>query len=93
MTLLYLWRSSPEAAIDRVARRVRQGGHDIPPEVVARRYEKWIANMRRLFPPLADIALIYDNRDGERILVAQREFGSPLRICDQGRWDLIRRQS
>jgi predicted ABC-type ATPase len=31
ITLLYLWLPSPEAAIERVARRVAQGGHDIPP--------------------------------------------------------------
>lgn len=33
ITLLYLWLPSPEAAIARVARRVREGGHDVPVDV------------------------------------------------------------
>src|SRR5260370_30901259 len=30
VTLLFLWLPSPQAALDRVARRVRQGGHGVP---------------------------------------------------------------
>jgi predicted ABC-type ATPase len=48
--------------------------------------------MQRLYLPLADIASIYDNSDAAHILIAEREFGSPLRIHDQERWELIRRQ-
>jgi predicted ABC-type ATPase len=31
ITLLFLYLASPDAALQRVARRVRQGGHNIPP--------------------------------------------------------------
>ena len=40
VTLLYFWLSSPELAVERVARRVREGGHNIPKDVIYRRYEK-----------------------------------------------------
>lgn len=35
---LYLWLPSPQAAIERVAQRVSRGGHNIPAEVIVRRY-------------------------------------------------------
>ena len=33
VNLIYFWLSSPDLAIQRVAQRVRNGGHDIPKEV------------------------------------------------------------
>lgn len=36
--LLFLWLRAPELAIQRVAERVRLGGHDIPEAVIRRRY-------------------------------------------------------
>jgi predicted ABC-type ATPase len=38
VSLIYLWVPSPEYSIARVARRVSQGGHHIPEEVIRRRY-------------------------------------------------------
>ncbi len=91
VTLLYLWLPSPEAAIARVARRVRQGGHDIPADVILRRYWKGIANMLNLYLPLADVAAIYDNSDGARVLVAEQKRDGALAIHDQARWTSIER--
>ena len=48
ITLLYFWLPTPEDAIARVARRVSQGGHNIPEDVVLRRYYAGISNMRSL---------------------------------------------
>src|SRR5271156_4423786 len=70
VTLLYLWLPAPAVAIERVARRVRQGGHDIPPDVIVRRYWKGVANMQNLYLPAADIAALYDNSDDTPILIA-----------------------
>ena len=36
--LLFLWLPSPEMAVARVASRVQQGGHNVPEDVVIRRY-------------------------------------------------------
>jgi predicted ABC-type ATPase len=77
VTLLYLWLPSPQAALDRVARRVRQGGHGIPSDVVIRRYRAGLANMRHLYLALADVAAIYDNSDEGRTLVAERMPDAP----------------
>jgi len=44
--IAFLWLPTPEAALDRVARRVRDGGHSIPRDVVIRRWKAGAANMR-----------------------------------------------
>lgn len=93
LTLLFLWLPSPQAALDRVARRVREGGHGVPNDVVIRRYKAGLINMRRLYLPLADVAAIYDNSDAGRVLVAERLPGAPLAIHDAARWTMIERNS
>jgi predicted ABC-type ATPase len=91
VALLFLWLPTPEAALDRVARRVRQGGHAIPRDVVIRRWKAGSANMRNLYLPLSDVAAIHDNSDGTRILVAERTPDAPLVVHDAARWAMIER--
>jgi predicted ABC-type ATPase len=44
VTLFFVWLPSEEMAISRVADRVKKGGHNIPIEVIKRRYAKGIRN-------------------------------------------------
>ena len=39
INLLYIWLQSAELAVQRVAVRVRSGGHSIPETTIRRRYE------------------------------------------------------
>lgn len=89
MTLIFLWLPSPDMAVERVARRIREGGHAIPPDVIRRRYTAGIRNMHRLYLPLADSAAIYDNSDGRLTLIAEREAGDELVVVDRLRWSKI----
>jgi predicted ABC-type ATPase len=91
LTLVYLWLPSPQAALDRVARRVREGGHSIPNDVVVRRYWAGLANLQLLYLPLADVAVIYDNSDGQGTLIAERLKERSLVIHDAHRWATIER--
>lgn len=43
--LLYFWLSSVELAIDRIAERVKKGGHSIGDEIVERRYYRGLKNL------------------------------------------------
>ncbi len=86
LNLLFLWLPSPEAALDRVARRVQEGGHAVPPEIVRRRFRSGLANMKQFYLPLADEASIYDNSDRGRVLVAEKKSGADLTLHDEGRW-------
>ena len=87
--LLFLWLPTPEAALERVARRVRAGGHSIPRDVVIRRWKTGLENMRNLYLPLSDGAQIHDNSDGTRILIAERTPDAPLVVHDAVRWAMI----
>ena len=91
--LLFLWLPTPEAALERVARRVREGGHAIPKDVVIRRWKTGLINMRNLYLPLSDGAQIHDNSDGTRILIAERTPDAPLVVHDAVRWAMIEKVS
>jgi predicted ABC-type ATPase len=92
ITLVFLWLPSPLAALDRVARRVAQGGHAIPADVVVRRYWSGLANLGSLYLPLPDVAAIYDNADDARILIAERAPPASLVVHDAKRWAQIERE-
>jgi predicted ABC-type ATPase len=49
ITLVYFWLTSPEEAIARVATRVSKGGHDIPHDVIRRRYYGGLTNLFKLY--------------------------------------------
>jgi len=89
ITFIFLWLPSAEMALSRVARRVSQGGHRIPDEVVVRRYSAGLRNMRDLYVPLADMALIYDNTNERGDLIASRQLNGPFEVHDRIRWASI----
>ena len=61
INLCYVWLDSIALAQERVALRVKMGGHNIPPDVIARRYARSIQNFRDLYLPIADRWRVYDN--------------------------------
>lgn len=70
VVLIYFWLSSPEAAQLRVAQRVQEGGHNIPIETIRRRFHAGINNLFKLFMPVVDDWMLYDNSDLRKVLVA-----------------------
>ncbi len=58
--LFFLWIPSEEIAVNRVANRVRQGGHHIPEQVIRRRYQSGILNLLNLYHSLLDSCWLYD---------------------------------
>ena len=76
----------------RVAKRVRLGGHGLPVEIIVRRYWAGLRNMRRLYLPLADLGMIYDNSDEGRVLVAESAL-TGLIVHDPARWKAIEEAS
>ncbi|MDE5629409.1 MAG: zeta toxin family protein [Muribaculaceae bacterium] len=63
VVLLFFWLSSPEMAIERVAKRVHEGGHNIPRETVIRRYWVGLCNFFNIFAPIVDSWMFIDNVD------------------------------
>jgi predicted ABC-type ATPase len=71
VTLVYFWLSSPELAIERVKTRVISGGHDIPVDIIRRRYKAGIQNLSRLYMPVCDYWMIIDNSEPPFEIVAE----------------------
>lgn len=65
--LFFLSLDTPETAIARVKARVQQGGHDVPEETIRRRFASGLANFHKLYKPLVDAWLLYDNSGDEPI--------------------------
>ena len=59
--LVFLSLPSMELALQRIAARVRQGGHDVPRADVVRRFDRSEKNFQLLYRVLADKWAIYDN--------------------------------
>lgn len=89
--LVYLWLQNADLAIKRVQERVRLGGHDVPKEVVRRRYERGLSNFFNLYRPIADSWIMLDNSQGPSpTLIAWRNVGGPLQIVKTGPWEHLR---
>ena len=69
--LLFFWLRSPELAMQRVAERVGKGGHDIPVDIIRRRYVGGINNLFNLFAKEVDYWAIFDNSDTPCTMVAK----------------------
>ena len=68
--VLFFWLNSPELAMLRVAERVANGGHNIPQEVIKRRYVAGICNLFNLFMREVDSWVIFDNSENPRKQIA-----------------------
>jgi len=56
----------------RVAMRVEEGGHDIPKEVIHRRYWAGLNNLFRIYMPIVDAWSLYDN-NYSTLLIADKD--------------------
>jgi predicted ABC-type ATPase len=56
----YVGLKSPELHVERVAARVRRGGHPIPEETIRQRYDRSRLNLVQLLPSLTALR-VYDN--------------------------------
>ena len=66
--LIFLWLPTVDLAIERVAMRVAQGGHDIPEHVIRRRYEAGLRNLER-YKSLVDHWQVFDNAGESPVLL------------------------
>lgn len=60
--LLLVGLTSPTLSAERVAMRVSQGGHDVPPEKLKGRFPRTLANLSAAIARLAHV-VVYDNSD------------------------------
>lgn len=66
--LLFFWLETPQLAKMRVLQRVTEGGHNIPEDVIVRRYWRGINNLFEVFMPIVNAWAVYDNRSETRLI-------------------------
>lgn len=75
VSLYFLSLPNAETAINRVAERVQQGGHDIPEAVVRRRFASGLDNFHKLYKMAVSDWVLYDNTGAEPVLIEWGENG------------------
>ena len=70
VTLLFFWLKSPEQAQERVAERVSKGGHNIPQDIIVRRYYEGIDNLFKIYMPIVDTWVLVNNSETPRSIIA-----------------------
>lgn len=89
VAIYYFSLDNAQLAVRRVKLRVSLGGHDVPADIVRRRFARSRANFFALYAPLADDWALFDNSHaGEARLVAESSQ-QQLQIKDTATWTRI----
>ncbi len=90
VVLLYFWLETISLAKERVKTRFSEGGHNIEPDVIERRYKAGIQNLFDIYLDLADYVLIFDNSQGNHRLIADKSVNELLHIIDSVKFNELK---
>jgi len=87
-TLLFFWLRSSDLAVKRVETRVKEGGHNIPEDVIRRRYKNGLKNFFDIYESIVDEWMFIDN-SGEpyEIIARKNSTGEILKNVDK--WNTL----
>ena len=91
VTLLFFWLQNVELAIERVKTRVKEGGHNIPTDVIKRRYINGIVNLFDIYLPIVNEAMIFDNSAGMPELIAEKTLKTAIDVIDNIKFDKLKK--
>ena len=91
ITLLFLSLDSVELAISRVVMRVKEGGHNIPKDVIERRFTKGLKNFFNLYVPIVDRWLLINNSEKEFITIARGSINGILFVENKSIWNQLKK--
>lgn len=93
VTLIFFWLESAEMAIERVKKRVEEGGHNIEIDVIRRRYKRGVQNLFEIYLPLASEVLIFDGSTIDLEKIASRVWGQPIEVLNHTKWEKLKELS
>lgn len=89
--LIFLYLASDDLAVQRVAFRVMNGGHDVPEKTIRRRFRAGLQNLFRIYAPVVDTWRVYDNSKGnEPELIASGSTGQVRKVPKPDLWRSLR---
>lgn len=87
--LFFLWIPDTELAIERIKDRVAEGGHHVPIQDVKRRFKRSIRNFFKLYQPLVDSWMLFNNAGRIPALIAKTKNGQ-IFVINQELFDTIK---
>lgn len=93
ITLVFFWLDSVELAIERVKIRVEEGGHNIPVNVIKRRYMAGLKNLFQLYIPVSSYWMIFNNSSLSAELIAEGYSNVEIHIQNKRTFELIKKIS
>jgi predicted ABC-type ATPase len=90
VVLLFFWLNNVQLAIERVKTRVQEGGHNIPTDVIVRRYKNGIKNLFDIYLPIVDEGYIFDNSEIKSLLIANKTFNNSVTIFDELKFNEVK---
>lgn len=88
--MIFLWLENVELAKERVKTRVSDGGHNIEPHVIERRYIKGIKYLFDIYLPIVHGAFLFDNSFGVPEIIGQKTLNTDLEIIDKTKYAQLR---
>ena len=78
VTVFFLWIPDIKLAHERIKQRVKSGGHDVPFDDVKRRFERSRNNFIKLYEPLCDAWVLFDNSARRYAEISRGEKGKVI---------------
>ena len=89
VNLIYFWLKKLDFAIDRVKSRVAEGGHNIPEDVIKRRYYRGIFNFKHRYIQEVDYWLLLENSSSQPMIIAEGKKTFDIIVANFPSWDLF----
>ena len=89
VTLLYVALPSARLAKRRVARRVKEGGHSIPENVIERRFYRSLDNLMHRYRTVVDEWFVYDNSELKTPTLVASGRGASEKIIEEQKWQRL----
>ena len=68
-----------------------EGGHNVEPGIIARRFLKGIKNLFDIYLPIVDGAFLFDNSFGKHELIAQKTVDNVLKIINEVKFNELKK--
>ena len=86
LAVYYFSLANAQLAVRRVKLRVAMGGHDVPSDVVKRRFARSLNNLFNLYAPLADEWTLFDNSSLPQALTVAAKSADRLTVTETNTW-------
>ena len=86
VNLFFFWLEDYKMALDRVKSRVKEGGHNIPEDVIQRRHHRGIKNLIEIYIPICDYWMILDHTHLKSEFICEGETDQKITIYSEEKW-------